>query len=317
MLSRVAESLYWMSRYIERAENAARFLAANDYVSLDFPEGVDLWQPLVEATGDKSEFDARYSAATPENVAAFLSRDRSNPNSIVSSVEAARENARSVRDFLTLEMWERLNYLYLQIQSGQQSGTLPLKEVIRSCQLILGITDATMSRGEGWEFCRIGRMLERADKTSRILDVRFLLSVPKNGEAARPYDDILWAALLKSISALEMYRKSHRLIVPGRVVDFLMLDPEFPRSIHHCLVEAEEAVHAISGTPSRQFVNRAEQLLGRLRAEFDYLNVEEIVETGVHDFVDSLQIKLNDASAAITDTFFTLHIPHAPTYIEQ
>jgi len=106
MLSRVAESLYWMSRYIERAENAARFLAVNDYLSLDFPDGVDLWKPLMEATGDKSDFDAHYSAANPENVAAFLSRDRNNPNSIVSSVEAARENARSVRDFLTLEMGE-------------------------------------------------------------------------------------------------------------------------------------------------------------------------------------------------------------------
>ena len=306
MLSRVADSIYWMGRYIERAENVARFLAVNDYLSLDFPAGVDLWGPLVAATGDQDTFDAGYPEPGRESVATFLTLDRSNPNSIVSSVRSARENARSVRESLTLEMWERLNYLHILVRSQDTPQQVPLGDVIRLCQSFSGITDATMSHGEGWHFGRLGRMIERADKTSRVLSVRFLMFLPEGPATARPYDDILWAALLKSISALEMYRKAHGLIVPERVVDFLLLDPEFPRSVRHCMVEAEEALRAISGTPSRRFLNRAEQLLGRLSAELDYLSVGEIVERGVDNFIASLQADLNEVNDAVAETFFTL-----------
>ncbi len=318
MLSRVAESLFWMSRYVERAENVARFLAVNDYLALDLPGDIDIWKPLVNAADDTALFEELFDEVNPDNVAAFMSSCTRNPNSILSSIQAARSNARSVREFITLEMWEELNGLYLMLRSLPPDTRIPahrLNDVIRYCQLLFGITDATMSHGEGWEFTRMGRALERADKTSRIMDVRNFLLLPSGPANARPYDDILWAALLRSISGLEMYRKQHRQLVPRRVVAFLMLDEEFPRSVHHCLISAEEAVRAISDTPSRTFHNRAEQLLGRLRAELDYLNVDEIMAMGVHEFVDEIQFKLNGVNDAIFDTYVALREaprPHEP-----
>jgi uncharacterized alpha-E superfamily protein len=315
MLSRVADSLFWMSRYVERAENVARFLAVNDYLSLDLPGDADIWEPLVSAAGDRALFGELFDEVNPDNVAAFMSSCARNPNSILSAIREARSNARSVREFITIEMWEQLNGLYLMLRSLPPDTRIPahrLNDVIRSCQLLFGIADATMSHGEGWQFTRMGRSLERADKTSRIVDVRYFLLIRSGPEAARPYDDILWAALLRSISGLEMYRKQHRQLVPYRVFQFLMLDKEFPRSVHHCIISAEEAVRAISDTPIRTFQNRAEQLLGRLRAELDYLGVDEIIAQGVHEFVDEIQFRLNGINDAIFETFFALADIHKP-----
>jgi uncharacterized alpha-E superfamily protein len=309
MLSRVAESLYWTSRYVERAENIARLVAVNGYLTLDLPSTVDQWSPLIEAMGGQELFDQRYESPTQEHVVGFLTYEQDNPSSILASIRAARANARSVREFITLEMWEHLNRLYLEIGSARDSGLTSqdwFDQIVTGCQLIGGITDSTLSHNEGWHFCRLGRMIERADNTSRMLDVRYLFSLPPVAVAARPYDDILWAALLRSISALEMYRKKHRKIVPQRLVDFLILDTEFPRSIHHCVVEAEEAVRAIFETPSRTFHNRAEQVLGRIRAHLDYTAVDEILRTGVHEFIDSLQMELNQANQAVFETFFKI-----------
>lgn len=309
MLSRVADSLYWTSRYVERAENVARLVAVNGYLTLDLPSTVDQWGPLIEAMGGQELFDKRYGPPTQENVVRFLTYEEDNPSSILASIQAARANARSVREFITLEMWEQLNRLYLKLGSAKESGLASqdwFDEIITGCQLIGGITDATLSHNEGWHFCRLGRMMERADNTSRMLDVRYLFSLPQEALTVHPYEDILWAALLRSISALEMYRKKHRQIMPDRLVNFLILDREFPRSIHHCVVESEEAVRAIFETPSRTFHNRAEQLLGRLRARLDYTSVGEILEQGVHQFIDSLQLELNSANESIFETFFRI-----------
>jgi len=309
MLSRVADSLYWTSRYVERAENVARLVAVNGYLTLDLPSTLDQWSPLIEAMGGQESFEKRGEAPTQENVVRFLTYDDSNPSSILSSIQAARSNARSVREFITLEMWEQLNRLYLKLGSAKDSGLASqdwFDEIITACQLVDGITDATMSHNEGWHFFRLGRMLERADNTSRMLDVRYLFSLPPENSTTRPYEDILWAALLRSISALEMYRKKHRQIVPDRLVSFLFLDREFPRSIHHCVMESEEAVRAIFDTPQGTFHNRAEQVLGRLRARLDYTSVEEILAQGVHEFIDSLQLELIAANEAIFTTFFKM-----------
>lgn len=313
MLSRVADSLHWMSRYIERAENVARFIDVNVHMTLDLPLGsVEQWDPLVATTGDRDVFVERYKTANRENTIQFLAFDQSNPNSIVSSLRFARENARTVRQFITLEMWEHVNKFYMMVNSS----TAPLRavesphdfftDIMMASQLFLGITDATMSQGEGWNFCRLGRMLERADKTSRILDVKYFMILPTVGYVGTPYDDILWGAVLRSTSAFEMYRKKHQQISPDRVVNFLVLDREFPRAIHHCVIEAEEALRAVSGTPSGTFQNQAEQRLGRVRAELDYIQVNEIIRVGLHEFLDGVQDKLNAAGQAIFDTFFAL-----------
>ncbi|MDX1815436.1 MAG: alpha-E domain-containing protein, partial [Thermodesulfobacteriota bacterium] len=176
MLSRVADSLYWMSRYLERAENVARFVDVNLHLCLDLPgpEG-EQWSPLVLASGHREDFSARYGEPTRDNVIRFLILDPDSPNSIHSCVARSRENARWIRQFITVEMWETLNRFYLEFRhAAGQRGTRWLthdflESVVSASQMFLGVMDATMSRGEGWHFCRMGRMLERADKTSRIL----------------------------------------------------------------------------------------------------------------------------------------------------
>lgn|SRR5574340_250053 len=179
MLSRVASSIYWLNRYIERAENYARFIEVNLNLSLDLPRGtIEQWEPLVATTGDHDMFLERYGKATKETVIQFLVADSANPSSILSCLLAARENARSVREIISTEMWEQVNRFYLMVTGavvrGMSSHNLHtfLAEVKAASHLLLGITDATMSHGEGWHFARLGRLLERADKTSRILDVK-------------------------------------------------------------------------------------------------------------------------------------------------
>ncbi|MDX1764427.1 MAG: alpha-E domain-containing protein [bacterium] len=313
MLSRVADSLYWISRYMERAENVARFVDVNIHMALDVPgDSGTQWQPLVDASGDRESFQVRYGAASRDNVIRFLTFDETNPNSILSCIRTVRENARWIRQFITLEMWEQINEFYLMMEGAstkkmdRHAAHDFLEDVMMASQLFSGITDATMSHGEGWHFCRLGRMLERADKTSRILDVKYFHLFPSPDFVRTPFDDILWAAVLRSISALEMYRKQHHQILPAAVLDFLILDREFPRAIHHCAIVAEESLRAISGTPGATFHNQAERLLGKLRSELDYTQVEEIIDGGVHEFLDGVQARLNAVGAAVQETFFAL-----------
>jgi uncharacterized alpha-E superfamily protein len=163
-----------------------------------------------------------------------------------------------------------------------------------------------MSHNEGWHFCRLGRMIERADKTSRILDTKYYLLLPSVEAVGTPYDDIMWAAVLRSTSALEMYRKRFQQISPDRIVEFLVLDREFPRAIHRCVVSAESSLHTISGTPLGTFGNPAEQVLGRLCADLNYIQVREIISGGLHEFLDDIQIRLNMTHDAIQNAFFAL-----------
>jgi len=311
MLSRVADSIYWMSRYIERAENVARFIDVTLNLMLDMPVGsVQQWQPLVETTGDAEEFTRRYGAATQQRVIDFLTFDPDNASSIRSCLRAARENARSVREVISSEMWQQLNEFYLMVNSAAiGAGSLSdpqdlFASVKMSSHEFAGVTDATMTHSEGWHFCRLGRHLERADKTSRILDVKYFLLLPTAADVGTTYDDIQWAAVLRSASALEMYRKRHGRMSPERIVEFLLLDREFPRAIQWCLMAARESVHAISGTPAAMFRNPAEQRLGELCSELAYVQVDDIVADGLHEYLDRLQTRMNLVGAGIHETFF-------------
>lgn len=309
MLSRVADSIYWMSRYTERADNIARVVDVTLRLILDLPAGDDQqWLPLVETTGDSAEFAKRYGKPTPENVLRFLTFDPENPNSIVACLRAARENARSIREIISSAMWEQLNQFYLMTTSAQQEVLADaygfFEQVKLASHLFNGVTDATLTHGEAWHFCHLGRMLERADKTSRILDVKYYLLLPSVGDVGTPIDDVQWAALLRSASAFEMYRKKHGRIVPDRVVDFLLLDAEFPRAIQKCLNEARHSLHAISGTPQGLFRNAAERGLGELCSELAFANVADLISVGLHEYVDKLQIKMNAVSQGICEAFF-------------
>jgi len=313
MLSRVASSIYWLNRYIERAENYARFIEVNLNLTLDLPRGTtEQWEPLVATTGDHESFTARYGKATKGTVIQFLSSDAGNPNSILSCLVAARENARSVREIISTDMWEQVNRFHLIVREAVSRGLASqnlhtfLTDVKAASHLFLGITDATMSHGEGWHFARLGRLLERADKTSRILDVKYFMLLPTVAEVGTPFDIIQWSALLKSASALEMYCKQHGRISPNTVAEFLILNPNFPRAIRYCLIKAEDSLHAIAGSESDRRNNLAEKRLGRLRSEMDYIDMSEILLGGLHEFFDGFQFKLNRTDDAIYETFFAL-----------
>jgi uncharacterized alpha-E superfamily protein len=314
MLSRVADSIFWMGRYIERAENVARFIDVNLHMILDLPVGsAEQWEPLVITSGDQDRFAARYGgSASQASVIRFLAFDTDNPNAIVSCLRAARENARSVREIISSEMWEQVNTFYLMVSAPEavrQASESPhelFTQIKMASHLFEGLTETTMSHGEAWHFCRLGRLVERADKTTRLLDVKYFMLLPRFTDVGSPFDDIQWSAVLRSASGFEMYRKRYGRIAPDRVVDFLLLDREFPRAVHSCLIGAEESLHAISGTPVGTFRNSAEQRLGQLRSELGFARVDDILAGGLHEFLDALQLKLNAVGDAIHETFFAL-----------
>ena len=316
MLSRVADSVYWMSRYVERAENVARFVDVNYQLMLDAPAGRDQqWEPLVATTGDHEQFAKRYGVATEENITRFLTFENENPNSILCCLRAARENARSVREIISSEMWLQLNRFYLMVTSAAESRQgleHPqgfFDAVKQASHLFTGITDATMTQGEAWHFSRLGRMLERADKTSRILDVKYFLLLRTADDVGTPFDDMQWAAVLRSTSAFEMYRKRHGRISPKGVADFLMLDREFPRAVQFCLLAARDSLHAISGTALGTFRHPPEKLLGQLCSDLSFTTVDEIIKQGLHEYVDDLQTQMNQVSDGIFETFFAFRNP--------
>ncbi len=316
MLSRVADSIYWMTRYVERAENVARFVDVNLSLMLDAPAGQDQqWEPLVNTTGDHEEFAKRHSEATQQNVIHFLTFDAENPNSILSCLRAARENGRTVREIISSEMWLQLNKFYLLVKAAAADAhgdDLPValfEEIKMASHLFAGITNATMTHGEAWHFGRLGRMLERADKTSRILDVKYYILLRSLADIGTPFDDIQWAAVLRSASAFEMYRKRSGRIAPKGVVEFLLLDRDFPRAVHYCLLGANDSLHAISGTPHGTFCNSPEKLLGLLCSELSYAGVDDIVGQGLHEYLDALQGRLNQVGAGIFETFFAMKTP--------
>jgi uncharacterized alpha-E superfamily protein len=332
MLSRVADAIYWASRYVERAENVARFIDVSLNLMLESSaHGERDWASLVHTSGDQEFFEKKYGRATAESVTQFLTFDEEYSSSILSSVGRARENARSVRDIISREMWQELNEFYLMVVQSARPGVQP-EDLIEFCARVKragiyfeGVTNATLSRGEAFHFAHLGRMLERADKTSRILDVKYFLLQPAKAVSGQPQaqaqsqsqaqtqaqnavgsnvDQIGWTTLLNSASALQMYRQIRHVTTPEAVSEFLLLDRNFPRSILRCVRRAQESLHSISGSPLGSFQSEGERLLGRLRSELDYAKIDEIMEQGLHQYVDALQGQLNDAGAAIQQQFF-------------
>ena len=325
MLSRVAESLYWMNRYVERAENVARFIHVNLQLELDTPSMDDSvgtnrqWQPLVWTSGDEKLFFARYPVMTRKDVIQFLTFDLENPNSILSCIGQARENARSIREVISSEMWFTLNRFYLMLSDRQvpprafnDSHTF-YTDIKTSCALFIGESMTTMSHNEGWHFGRVGRMLERAEKTSRILDVKYYILLPATESVGMPIDMLQWIALLKSASAFEMFRKQFSSITPRNVANFLLFNRDFPRAAFHCLMTAQESICAITGSAS-EAENLAQQQLKALCEEVNKTQIEDVINQGLHQYVDAFQSRLNQTDDAIYRTFFQIlsDVPTTP-----
>ncbi len=311
LLSRVAETVYWMARYIERAENVARYLTVNLNLALDMPMTPEQhWRPLIDITGDLDQFKERYEHPTQANVLEFLTRDPEYPSSIFSCLRTARENARSVRESITPSMWEQINAMYLRSLAWQgasrQDWPMEMFTDIRmGCHLFQGVTDATMSHGEAWHFARLGRKMERADQTSRILDVKYFMLLPSLRYIGTPYDDIHWSAVLTSVSGFEMYRRKYGRIDPKDIASFLVLDREFPRSVYFCIRSAGESLHAIAGTPLGTFQYPSEQLMGVLQASLNGVDMENVLRVGLHQYLDGLQLKMNSIGEALSADFFS------------
>lgn len=311
MLSRVAESIYWMSRYIERAENLARFIDVTISLSLDQPDGAQAqWEPLVRTTGDEKYFAEHYGPFTAGNVIQFLAFDRNYANSMISALSIARENARTVREAISSEAWEQLNEFYhyvknvrLDVKSTEQLTEF-FQRVKQHSHLFTGILDSTMSHGQGWHFANLGRMLERADKTSRLLDVKYFTLLPTVTDVNTTLDDLQWTALLRSVSGFEMYRKRYHAITVRRVAEFLIRDEHFPRAIRFCIDQAEASLQAITSIRSPLDGNSAIEQVQRLRSDLDGLAINDVINRGMHEFIDNLQTRLNEIGSGIYRTFF-------------
>lgn len=317
MLSRVANNLYWMSRYIERAENASRLVDASLQLLLDSPSGTEadaLWRPALQCTDGAALYESLHSQVSTDWVLEFLIFQPENPSSIRSSVSQARENARTVRDQLTEALWEQINRLHLSLNAEDARARLRagpqdfLQELRSSSLLVQGIADATVVRNEGWLFIQAGRYLERADQTSRLLDLRH--AALSKGEKAELSSEALLglASVLRSCSAWEAYRAEHGAsIEPESVVDLLMLSEDFPRSVRFCVQHLDAILRRISGVQEGRFCNDAEKRCGRLLADLRFTTAAEILADGLHATVDSLQTRLNGVADALFQAYITQH----------
>lgn len=308
MLSRTASAIYWMSRYLERAEATARLIEVNLHLSLDLPGGEDeAWEAVVASTGDLEPFTERYGDATRQGALRFLSFDVVNPNSVLACVRLVRENARTVREQLPAEAWEGVNELNLQLREAALASEslegldTALAAVRAAGRQLEGQLEAALLRDEGWHFAQLGRQTERADQTSRLVDVQHALL---EGRSDEPGHELRWEAVLKSASALTMYRRRHGATRGPQVAEFLLLEAAFPRSLAFTLARAEEALRAITGTPAGQFRNAAEKALGKLAYELRYTELDDVLKEGVHQWLDAFQERLNAVGAAVHGEYF-------------
>lgn len=308
MLSRVAERIYWMARYIERAEDLARLIGVNSHLELDLPGNVRFgWRPLVGITDSEKLFAELYDEYDERNVVRFLLADERNPGSIIASLSQARENARTVRDTIPRAGWEQVNDLFLRTKNDLRTGSSHrrrhgfLRSIVLGSQQITGMLAGTMSCDSAYEFLRLGRNLERADMTTRIIDVRSASLLPDISESLSPFENIQWMSVLKSLTAYQMYRQHVRLRVSRPdALRFLFKDGAFPRSVRHCLIEVgrcfENLPHGDSGlsnaTHLQEFVTEA--------------HPDELSQDELHMFIDDLQLALGEMHQQIAATYFVV-----------
>ena len=314
MLSRTADHLFWMSRYTERAENTARMLDVNYETTLlpqSTAEAQAGWRGLLSISELKPAYAARYGDnINPRDVMNFMVRDEKNPSSIISCLQFARENARAVRGTLTTEVWETANQTWLEVIRMLRNGDFErdpnqfFEWVKFRSHLSRGVTSGTMLQDEAFHFLRLGTFLERADNTARLVDVKFhAVQNDFLGEPSEPdqeYDFYHWSAILRSVSAFEIYRKVYRdVIKPERVAELLILRPDMPRSLLACLNELMSNLAMVTSDPLSETQRRA----GKLRADLQYGQIDEILATGLHAFLTQFLDRVNELGAHISREF--------------
>ena len=309
MLSRVADSLYWMSRYLERAEHTARMIDVDLQLRLDqSPEvGAGRWLRLLEASQVAPPESGAIDAAALTHV---LTLDRHNPSSILSCVAAARENLRQVREQCSTEMWEQLNRLYLQVNSTTASEAWLLnsyaffRAVQEGAYLFQGVTDSTMSHGEGWQYIQLGRFVERTEALARLIGTHFGRLPHPSDQAVESEEYLEWVGLLKSCAAFEAYCKAYTAeLRPLRVAEFLLLNSEFPHSVRFSVERVQEALIAIGELTERK-ADQPVRLAGRLCATLSFSQIDEIMASGATGYVDSVRWQCAQAHTAIQQVYF-------------
>ncbi len=309
MLSRTADHLYWMARYIERAENMARVLDVTYKMSL-VPNAAQsesaLWQPPVRIAGDMAAFERDYGSYSAASVLHYMALDPHNPSSIVSALSNARENARAVRVAMSSEMWENVNSLWLELQGRLKNG-LAEADLSEFCDwvksrshLFRGVTFGTMLRDDGYKFVRLGTFIERADNTARLLDVKYHLLLPSEEEVGGAVDYYEWSSLLRSVSAFEAYQKVfHDTIEPWKVAELLVLRDDMPRSLHACMDEITPILEQLCDARGWECLRQA----GELHARLHYGRMEDIFQEGLHEFLQDFVIHNNSLGSEIQNTF--------------
>lgn len=307
MLSKVAERVYWTARYLERVENTARLIQVYDNLLFDLPRNVDLsWYNLITLNSQQIDFEDRYKVHDERNVIKFLVGDESNPSSIVSSLALIRENVRTTRDVVPEETWELTNELSLYVQENLQQGINRSKRhqfldgVVKGCQQILGLLYGTMPHDAAWYFLRLGRNLERADMTTRIVDagVAAVLSLEEDDTVVNSRQ-IIWGNVLRSAGADQSYRRTVRTSVKGEaVLNYLLEDPAFPRSIHHCLAAIADSAAKLPR--SRPVVTSLQELQATV---FEDVNYDEL-GMPLRDYLNELQLKLATIHSIIANRWF-------------
>lgn len=306
MLSRVAENVYWLARYLERAENSARLVNVNSNLLLELPpEYRPGWLALIDITGSRELFDKREKRVEERDIVHFLIADLDNPGSILASLRAARENARTLRDVLPNEVWEHMNELFMEIKEalpaalGKRARFAFLQRIIRAMQTLTGEVEGTMSRNDAFTLLLLGRNLERADMTSRIIDVRSAQLFPADAPGFQSFDTIQWLNLLKSLSGYQMYRLSQRTRVSrSAVLEFVLRDRNFPRACIFCLKEVERYLRELP---------RSAEVLEALEGACTFLDTTKagtLDPPGLHEFIDQLQLRINVVHQGIARTYF-------------
>jgi len=316
MLSRVAENLFWMSRYLERAENVARLLDIGLYLELDAGDAaVDDGSAPVEIALNilacREAFRTSHESAERTAVLAFLTFDRANPQSILSMVARARENARGTQESIGVDAWSQVNRLYLYLcgqrarRRFQSSPSGFYSAIKQACILFDGLIQNTLPRDEVYHFIRLGRYLERVDVIGRILHAKCQNLGEETSNPGVGLELVRWTGLLRSCSAYSAYLRSERdRVEPVGVIRFLVLDPDFPRAIRFCVARCRESLREIAGGDEDEDVSEAERLLGRLESELRYIDVGEIFERGLLPFLDGIQSTCRRVGQEIQRTFF-------------
>ena len=316
MLSRVAENLYWMGRYLERGENTARFINSMTQVRLDLPRSASFgWDVLLKVAGLDHLYAERYPeqrVIDEDTVIPFLIEEAENPSSILASIHNARENARTVREVLPMELWERINSLYLYIRDNADRARIGrgprsdlLQGVIGRRESIIGLLTGSMSENAAYQFIKLGRNLERADMTTRIIDVNSAVRLPKDPALAAVTTERMWLCSLNALSALQMYRQHVSVHVRGNdVVNFLLKDPHFPRTVLHCLAEVEGCLSVL---PEHK---GAMKLVRQTWRRVEGMQLNDLKPTVLHEYLDQIQTDLGAVHRAVAKQYFHLHQNH-------